>query len=554
MQIYGDFLKLQELFLKKQKKVERIFVLSFFSVFKSLNSYEIGTFVEIKFSTYYFSRMSISIDLFILIGSVLLFFSLVVGKTGYKFGVPTLLVFLLIGIGAGGEGLGLQFGSPYVAQYIGVVALSIILFSGGLDTRFSEIRPIVLPGIVLATLGVMLTALVTGFFIYWLTNSLFHSVTFSLLESLLLAGVMSSTDSASVFSILRSRGLSLKENLRPLLELESGSNDPMAFMITIVLVQLLQTPDVSGWEVLFVFLKQLTLGVVSGFILGKMAVRIINKINLDNDALYSVLLLTVMFFLYGFTSFIGGNGYLAVYAGGLLIGNHRFVHKRSTLKFFDGLTWLFQIVMFLSLGLLVNPSELLPIAGVGLLVGLFLIVVARPVSVFLSLLPFRKFSFKARLFTSWVGLRGAVPIIFATYPWISNIPNSKMMFNIVFFITILSLVVQGTTISTMAGWLKLSLPVAPKRKLKEFDVEFSDEIKSAMCEITVNGQMLNEGRRVMDISLPEQTLLVMVKRKNKYFIPRGNTLLEIGDSLLIITDNEDAMRETQRLLGVKVRE
>jgi cell volume regulation protein A len=328
----------------------------------------------------------------------------------------------------------------------------------------------------------------------------------------------------------------------------------MAFMITIVLVQLLQTPDVSGWEVLFIFLKQLILGVVSGFILGKIAVRIINKINLDNDALYSVLLLTVMFFLYGFTSFIGGNGYLAVYAGGLLIGNHRFVHKRSTLKFFDGLTWLFQIVMFLSLGLLVNPSELLPIAGVGLLVGLFLIIVARPLAVFISLLPFKKFSFKARIFTSWVGLRGAVPIIFATYPWISEIPNSKMIFNIVFFITILSLIVQGTTISTMAGWLKLSLPVAPKRKLKEFDVEFSEEIKSAMCEITVNDTMLLNGRRVMDVSMPEQTLLVMVKRDHKYFIPRGNTLLDLGDSLLIITDNEEAMRETQRLLGVVAKE
>ena len=498
--------------------------------------------------------MSISIELFILIASVLLFFSLIVGKTGYKFGVPTLLLFLFIGIGAGSDGLGLEFSSPYVAQYIGVVALSIILFSGGLDTRFSDIRPIVLPGIMLATLGVLLTAIVTGLFIFWLTNSLFHSVTFSLLESLLLAGVMSSTDSASVFSILRSRGLSLKENLRPLLELESGSNDPMAFMITIVLVQLLQTPDVSGWEVLFIFLKQLILGVVSGFILGKIAVRIINKINLDNDALYSVLLLTVMFFLYGFTSFIGGNGYLAVYAGGLLIGNHRFVHKRSTLKFFDGLTWLFQIVMFLSLGLLVNPSELLPIAGVGLLVGLFLIIVARPLAVFISLLPFKKFSFKARIFTSWVGLRGAVPIIFATYPWISEIPNSKMIFNIVFFITILSLIVQGTTISTMAGWLKLSLPVAPRRKLKEFDVEFSEEIKSAMCEITVNDTMLLNGRRVMDVSMPEQTLLVMVKRDHKYFIPRGNTLLDLGDSLLIITDNEEAMRETQRLLGVVAKE
>lgn len=494
--------------------------------------------------------MDISIELFILLASVLLFFSLLVGKTGYRFGVPTLLLFLLIGIGAGSEGLGIEFSSPYVAQYIGVVALCIILFSGGLDTRFSEIKPVVLPGLLLATVGVLLTAIITGFFIYWLTNNVIQSVTFSLLESLLLAGIMSSTDSASVFSILRSRGLSLKENLRPLLELESGSNDPMAFMITIVLVQLIQTPDISGWEVLVVFLKQLLLGALSGFLLGKIAVRIINKINLDNDALYSVLLLTVMFFLYGFTSFIGGNGYLAVYAGGLLIGNHRFVHKRSTLKFFDGLTWLFQIIMFLSLGLLVNPSELLPVAGVGLLVGLFLIIMARPLAVLIALLPFKNMSFKARIFTSWVGLRGAVPIIFATYPWISDVPQAKMMFNTVFFITILSLVVQGTTVSSMAHWLKLSLPVPPKRKLKEFDVEFSEEIKSAMCEITVNENMLRNGRRVMDVSMPDQTLLVMVKRKKKYFIPRGNTQLDAGDTLLIITDNEEAMRETYRQLGV----
>ena len=496
--------------------------------------------------------MQISIEIFILIASILLFFSILVGKTGYRFGVPTLLIFLLIGIGSGSEGLGIEFASPDIAQYIGVIALNIILFSGGLDTRFAEIRPVVGKGLILATVGVLLTAIFTGIFIFWITNSVIHSVTFSLLESLLLAGIMSSTDSASVFSILRSRGLSLKKNLRPLLELESGSNDPMAFMLTIVLIQLIQTPEVSGWEVVLLFLKQLILGALSGFLLGKIAVRIINKINLDNDALYSVLLLTVMFFLFGFSSFIGGNGYLAVYAGGLIIGNHRFVHKRSTLRFFDGLTWLFQIIMFLSLGLLVNPSELLPIAGVGLLIGLFMIFLGRPMAVLLSLLPFKDMSFKGRLFVSWVGLRGAVPIIFATYPWISEVPQAKMMFNIVFFITILSLIIQGTTVSTMAGWLKLSLPVPRARKLKEFDVEFSDEIKSAMCEITVNEHMLKNGRRVMDVSMPDQTLLVMVKRKHKYFIPRGNTQLEEGDTLLIITDNEEAMRETYRQLGVNL--
>ncbi len=498
--------------------------------------------------------MNITIELFLLIASILLFFSLIVGKSGYRFGVPVLLLFLFIGFAAGSDGLGLQFGSPKIAQYIGVFALNIILFSGGMDTRFSEIKPVAVKGIVLATVGVLLTALITGLFIYWLTNNIIHSVTFSLVESLLLASVMSSTDSASVFAILRSKGLSLKENLRPLLELESGSNDPMAFMLTIVLIQLLQMPDISGWEIALMFSKQLIIGALGGFLIGKMAVKLINRINLDNDALYSVLLLTVMFFLFGFTDFIGGNGYLAVYAGGLMIGNHRFVHKRSTLKFFDGLTWLFQIVMFLTLGLLVNPSELIPVAGVGILIGFFMILFSRPISVFLSLLPFKNMSFKARLFTSWVGLRGAVPIIFATYPWISEVPNAKMIFNIVFFITILSLVVQGTTVSGMAHLLKLSLPVPPKRQLKEFDVEFSDEIKSAMCEITVNDEMLKNGRRVMDVSMPDKTLLVMVKRSKKYFIPRGNTQLEKGDSLLIITDDEEAMRETQRQLGAKVTE
>lgn len=494
--------------------------------------------------------MILNFDLFILVASVLLFFSLIAGKTGYKFGVPTLLLFLFIGIIAGSGGLGIEFSSPQLAQYIGVVALNIILFSGGLDTRISELRPIVREGVVLATVGVLLTALITGLFIYWLTNSILQSITFSLLESLLLAGIMSSTDSASVFSILRSKNLTLKQNLRPLLELESGSNDPMAYMITIVLIQLLNTPEISGWMVLLKFLQQLLFGAGAGYLLGKYAVRLINKISLDNDALYSVLMITVMFFIYGFTAIIGGNGFLAVYIGGLMIGNHKVVHRRSMMRFFDGLTWLFQIIMFLSLGLLVEPRELLPIAGVGIIVGLFMILVSRPLSVFISLTPFRNLTTKARVFTSWVGLRGAVPIIFATYPWINDVPQAKMMFNIVFFITILSLMVQGTTVSLMAKWLGLSKEVPQRPRLKEFEIEFSEEIKSATCEITVNEEMLKQGPNLLNINLPEHTLVVMVKRNGRYFIPRGNTHLEAGDSLLVITDNEEAMRETYRQLGI----
>lgn len=493
--------------------------------------------------------MELSIEFFLLIASLLLFFSLIIGKTGYKYGVPTLLLFLLIGCVAGTDGLKLiDFNSPELAQYIGVLALNVILFSGGMDTRLAEIRPVLLPGITMATIGVLITALLTGGFIYLITNNLFQSVTFSIVESLLLASIMASTDSASVFSILRSKGLHLKENMRPLLELESGSNDPMAYMLTIVMLQFINEPNVDGWQIILLLFQQLFLGGICGVLLGKIAVKIINRINLDNDALYSVLLFTTMLFLFGFTSFVGGNGYMAVYVGGLFVGNSRFVHKRSSLKFFDGLTWLCQIIMFLSLGLLVNPSEMLPVAGLGLLIALFMILIARPISVFTCLAPFKKFSNKGKIFASWVGLRGAVPIIFATYPWIEGVPHAKMMFNIVFFITILSLILQGTFIAKLAHWLHLDLPMPPSKRLKEFDVEFSDDIKSAMCEMKVNAKMLEEGDRLMDIALPDHTLVAMVKRNEQYFIPRGNTHLEIGDIVLLITDDEQAMRETMQSL------
>lgn len=494
--------------------------------------------------------MNISFDLFLLVASVLLFVSIVFGKAGYRFGVPTLLLFILIGCVAGTDGLRLlDLNNPNVVQYIGVVALNVILFSGGMDTRVEEIRPVLLPGLTLATIGVLLTTLITGLFIYFFTNNVVYTISFSFVESLLLAATMSSTDSASVFSILRSKNLALKEHLRPLLELESGSNDPMAYMLTIVLLQMANSPDVSGWTVVGIFAQQLLLGAVCGVLFGKLGVNVINRINLNNDALYSVMLITVMLFLYGFTAFVGGNGYLAVYIGGLFMGNHRFVHKRSSMRFFDGLTWLAQIVMFLSLGLLVNPSELLPVAGIGLLIGTFMVLVSRPLSVLLSLLPFRKFSFKGRIFVSFVGLRGAVPIIFATYPLIEGLPHARLMFNIVFFITIISLAVQGTMIPKVAGLLKLDLPVREKAQLKEFDVDFADDMKSVMSEMKVTARMLEKGSRLMDIDIPDRILVAMVKRDGRYFIPRGNTPLAEGDTILIITDDEDILEEAKCILS-----
>lgn len=483
----------------------------------------------------------------LLIGSILLFSSILISKAGVKLGVPALLLFLLVGMAFGTDGIGVEFSSPAATQFIGVLALSVILFSGGMDTSYRDIKPVIGPGVVLATLGVMLTTLLTGFFIYYITGLLSDYATLSLMESMLLAAVMSSTDSASVFSILRSKGMGLKENLRPTLELESGSNDPMAYMLTLLLIQVIQSGDFSLSGALLMLVVQLCVGAIAGYLLGQLTTWIINRININNASLYPVLLLGCVFFIFSFTEVLKGNGYLAVYIAGLVVGNHKVVHKKSLGTFFDGFAWLFQIVMFLTLGLLVNPSELVSIAGIGILVAVFMIVAARPASVFISLIPFRKFSTKARLYISWVGLRGAVPIIFATYPWLAGIEHSRMMFNIVFFITIVSLLLQGMTVSSMARWLGLETDGEKKR---DFDVDLPEEIKTAMSEIEVVPNALNNGNRLMNLSLPPNTLVVMVKRDGHYFVPTGQTTLQVGDKLLVISDNDEELKKTFRELGI----
>lgn len=492
--------------------------------------------------------MVISPENILLVGAILLFLSVLVGKTGAKFGVPALLLFLGVGMLAGSDGFGIYFDSPQIAQFIGTVALCIILFSGGMDTHYREIKPILAPGVTLATLGVLMTTIITGLFIYSLSDLLPGNFQLGLLESMLLAAVMSSTDSASVFSILRSKGISLKERLRPTLELESGSNDPMAYMLTILLIQVIEIGVIDWPHSIVLLFMQLSIGAAVGFALGYAIVWIINRINVPNESLYPVLLFSCVFFVFAFTNLLQGNGYLAVYIAGLVVGNRKLVHKRSLTTFFDGFTWLFQIVMFLTLGLLVNPSELPAVAGVGLLVAIFMIVVSRPISVFACLLPFRRFTTRARVYISWVGLRGAVPIIFATYPLMSaEIPNARMIFNIVFFVTIVSLLVQGTTVSAMARWLGL---VGKSEEKEIFNVALPDEIKSAMSEIELTDEALSGGNKLMNLSLPDNTLVVMVKRREQYFVPKGHTHLQSGDRLLVISDNDEELRKSYESLGI----
>lgn len=497
--------------------------------------------------------MQISTELMLLVGSILFFISMLVGKAGSKYGVPVLLLFLIVGMVFGSDGFGLQFENVQVAQTISSICLCIILFSGGLDTKYKEIMPIAIPGVVLATVGVLLTALLTGVFIYWISGMMFPALGISLVTGLLLASTFSSTDSASVFGILRSKGLILKNNLRPLLELESGSNDPMAYMLTLMFMQIIRSGDNPNYSiVILMVIVQLAVGGLLGYIFGKLSVRIINRIRMENTALYPILLLTFGIFIFAATYFLQGNGYLAVYVAGLVIGNSKFTHKRTSMRFMDGFAWMSQILLFLTLGLLVNPNELIDVAIPAFIVSAFLIFFGRPIVVFLTLAPFRKIKFKDKLYVSWVGLRGAVPIIFAIIPLAAgDIPNARWVFNMVFVITIVSLLVQGTSLPIVARWLKLAEKPAKYKEFEDFDVEFAEEIKSAMTEIHISEETLKYGKNLIEMPFPDKTLVVMVKRAEQYFVPTGQTELYAGDKLLVISDDENALKETYSNIGIK---
>ena len=481
----------------------------------------------------------------LLIGSVIWFVSILLSKTGYKFGVPVLLVFLLIGMLLGVDGLGIEFDNYKHAQIIGMVALTIILFSGGMDTKFSDVKPILGAGVVLSTLGVLLTTLFTGFFIYGISHAFSHVIHIPLTLALLLAATMSSTDSATVFNILRSQKMGLRNRLQPLLEFESGSNDPMAYMLTIVMIQIIQggSADVSAWSILFNFVMQFGFGLIFGYLLGRACVWIINKIDLQNKSLYPIMMLSFIFFIFSFTNLFKGNGYLAVYVAGIVMGNSKLTENKSISSFLDGIVWLVQIVMFLVLGMLVNPHEMFKIALPALIVGVFVIFVGRPLSVFLCLLPFKGIAKRSRIFISWVGLRGAAPIIFATYPMVAGVPGASFIFNMVFFITLTSLIIQGTTITKVADWLRLSM--VKDDGPENFGVDIPEELNTILQQ-----QVVKDEAYLKDYPLPEGTLVMIVERRNKYIVPNGQLFLKKGDKLLLISARRDETEESQKTHSV----
>jgi len=472
------------------------------------------------------------------VGALLLFISVMASKASDRFGVPALLLFLGIGMLAGSEGIGkIYFNDPWLAKSLGVLALIFILYSGGLDTSWKDIRHVLAPGVALATVGVLLTAVFVGIFAVYMLK-------FSPLEGALLGAIVSSTDAAAIFSVLKSKRVSLRGKLRPLLELESGSNDPMAVFLTLGLIQLLSNPTLPVLHLIPTFILEFAVGLVMGYLCGKGIVIITNRIKLAYEGLYPVLMIAMVILVYAVTAFFKGNGFLSVYIASVIVGNSNFIHKKTLMKFHEGLAWLMQIAMFLALGLLVFPSKIVPVVGIGLLIALFLMFIARPVSVFLCL-AFSKLTVREKTMVSWVGLRGAVPIILATFPLSAGLPKADLIFNIVFFISLTSVLFQGTSVPFVSRLLKVDAPVKDK-PLYPLEFEYTGKINATLEDIIVPYHSEAVGKSIVKLGVPTGALIVLVSRDDQFFIPNGATIIKEGDVLLVLANKQDL----QRLYGV----
>jgi potassium/hydrogen antiporter len=404
----------------------------------------------------YIPQVQHTFTYFLIASSTLLLLSVLASKASGALGIPSLVVFIAVGMLAGSDGPGgIYFDDPQLAQALGILALIFILFAGGLETVWSEARPMLGSALALSTLTVLGTTVLVG----WFATLAFG---FNWLEGILLGAIVSSTDAAAVFSVLDGKTSDMTGSIKPLLELESGSNDPMAAFLTVGLVQILAGHGDSVWSLVPKFIQQMTFGIGLGLLIGKAASTILNRVKLESEGLYPVATTALCLFSYGIAEVLGGSGFLAVYVVGIVMGNSKLVHKKALMLFHNGLAWLMQIIMFIALGLLVFPSKLLPVASTALILAVFLILVARPLSVYVALAR-SKLNMQEKAIISWIGLRGAVPIVLATYPQLARIPKAELIFDVVFFIVLTSVVIQGTTIPFICKWLK----TAPKPGIAE---------------------------------------------------------------------------------------
>jgi cell volume regulation protein A len=473
-----------------------------------------------------------AIETVMLITAGLLLVSVLASKASSRFGVPALLLFVAIGMLAGSEGPGgIWFDDVALSQHIGIVALAFILFSGGLDTAWRDVRPVLLPALSLSTIGVLVSAAILGWFAH-------HLLGFSILEAILLGAIVSSTDAAAVFSVFRSRGGKLRANLQPLIELESGSNDPMAVFLTTAIIMRIQHPSMPLLRFLGEFVLEMGIGAIAGILAGRGAVWLINRTRLAYDGLYPALTIALVLLIYAGTASLHGSGYLAVYVAGIVLGNHRFIHRITLTRFHDAIAWLMQITMFLALGLLVFPSRLVSVAWPGVALALVLTFVARPLSVFVALAA-SSFSIREKLVLAWCGLRGAVPIVLATFPVMAGLPVGGTIFDLVFFSVLVSVLLQGTTIPLVARWLGATEEGAVDTS------GFPGRRDSDLVTIAVPEDSPVLGKQLVEIGMPPGTTVLLVYRGNEFFAPTGATMFKADDRLMIFTSKRsvDEVRE-----------
>jgi len=469
---------------------------------------------------------------------MLLAFLLIVGVLTTRFstrlGVPSLILFILVGMVMGSDVLGIvYFDNASLTQKIGVIALIIILFEGGLQTNWKDVRPVIVPSLSLATIGVLITSGI-------IAAAAKIILGLDWLESILFGAIVGSTDAAAVFAVLKGHNISPK--LGSTLEAESGSNDPMAVFLTVAMIELITIPDTSILSLIGDFFLQMGLGLLLGLIFGKIAVKALNSINLDSSGLYPVFATAFALLTYGITAYINGSGLLAVYIAAIIIGNAEIAYRHSIFRFSEGFAWMMQILMFVILGLLVFPSELFTSAILiqGILVSLILILVARPVAVFISTINM-KYSQKERIFLSWAGLKGAVPIILATFPLLAGIEDSHQIFNVVFFVVLTSALIQGATIPMLANKLGLNGPkkTTPMQSLELISLGKAD---AEMIEYEMESESAIVGKTLMEIPFPEGTLVNAIIRHGKLIAPTGNTVIMAGDFLYILSGRKNKLK------------
>ncbi|WP_312642248.1 potassium/proton antiporter [Hydrogenoanaerobacterium sp.] len=464
---------------------------------------------------------------FMIIGAVILLLAVASSKVFYRFGVPSLLLFLVLGMVFGSDGIfGIGFDNFEAASKICSIGLIFIMFFGGFGTNWKIAKPVATKAVLLSTLGVGLTALLTGLFCQLVLKT-------SLLEGFLIGSVLASTDAASVFSILRSRNLNLKDGLASLLEIESGSNDPFSYMLTVIVISIMTGNNQQ--PVLLLLGKQVIFAIVIGVILALLAASVLRFINLEIEGLYPILVTAVVVLGYALSEWVGGNGYLCVYIIGIILGNSKILHKRSLVHFFDGVSWLMQILLFFTLGLLSFPSQLHNVLVPGVLISVFLIVAARPIATFAILTPF-KVPFKSQLLVSWVGLRGAASIVFAIFAVNSGALVNNDIFHIVFLVALLSVGLQGSLIPLIAK--KLDLVEPDISVFKTFN-DYQDESLTKLVEVEIAPNSPWAGKNVMDANIPEEILVVMVKRGNKMLVPKGSTMIKVGDVMVLSGNSFD---------------